>query len=107
MAEAVQAQQQEGGDDVNVPDVELLTFQKQRSTPKVRLSEVNVDGTEEVHVEVDDFEQLEPNSPFIGLAKAGNDEEIIQQLHRAGSLGGSDESPAMRQAAQQAVQEEE
>ena len=43
-------------DDIHaVPDVELLQFQKQRSTPKVRLSEVNVDGEEVVHAEVDDF----------------------------------------------------
>ena len=31
-------------------------FQKQRSTPKVRLSEVNMDNDEEiVHAEVEDF----------------------------------------------------
>ena len=75
-------------EDFSVPDVELLQFQKQRSTPKVRLSEVNVDGTEQVHCEVEDFENLEPDSPYMGMAKAGNDEEIIQQLARAGSLDG-------------------
>ena len=44
-------------DDIHaVPDVELLQFQKQRSTPKVRLSEVNMDNDEEiVHAEVEDF----------------------------------------------------
>ena len=34
----------------------VRNFQKQRSTPKVRLSEVNMDNDEEiVHAEVEDF----------------------------------------------------
>ena len=46
----------EPDEDHAIPDVELLMFQKQRSTPKVRLSEVNMDNDEEiVHAEVEDF----------------------------------------------------
>ena len=76
MTEQQQVAQPE--DDVATPDVELLQFQKQRSTPKVRLSEVNVDGTELVHCDIDNFEEhVEPDSPYLGMAKAGADEEII------------------------------
>ena len=93
MAELASAQQSEQAqvpaedEDFAVPDVELLKFQKERSTPAIRLSEVNVDGTEDVHAEVEDFSQVEPNSPFLGMAKAGTDEQIVLQLKRAGSLG--------------------
>ena len=57
MAEAQQASAPSTEDDeLVVPDVELLQFQKQRSTPKVSLSEVMVDGDEQVHLEVENFE---------------------------------------------------
>ena len=37
------------------PDSELIEFQKQRKTPMVQLSEMNMEGAEIVHVEVSDF----------------------------------------------------
>ena len=37
------------------PDSELLEFQKQRKTPTVKLSEMNMEGAEVVHAEVTDF----------------------------------------------------
>lgn len=37
------------------PDTELLEFQKQRKTPMVKLSEMNHEGAEIVHAEVEDF----------------------------------------------------
>ena len=46
---------EEEGADLAVPDVELLAFQKQRSTPKVSLSGVNEDGQEDNLLELDDF----------------------------------------------------
>ena len=55
-----------------VPDVELLQFHKQRSTPKVRLSEVSVDG-ENVICEVDDFAQVSGPAQM-GMAEAGHEE---------------------------------
>ena len=56
VANQVQADSSGSDHDIHaVPDVELLKFQKQRSTPKVRLSEVNVDGEEVLHMEVEDF----------------------------------------------------
>ena len=73
-------------DELAVPDVELLQFQKQRSTPKVSLSEVNVDGDEQVHLEVENFEGLDAETPHLGMAKAGNDDKIVLSLQRAGSL---------------------
>ena len=74
-------------DDIHaVPDVELLQFQKQRSTPKVSLSEVNLDGLEVVKVEVDDFGKMAASEEHMGLAKSGTEEQVIRQLHKAGSL---------------------
>ena len=80
MAELASAQQPEQAgvstedEDFAVPDVELLKFQKERSTPKISLSEVNIDGSEDVHADVEDITQVEPNSPFLGMAQAGTDE---------------------------------
>ena len=72
-----------------VPDVELLQFQKQRSTPKVRLSEVNIDGAEMVHAEIDDFGAVQGETMHIGMAAAGQEEQVIRKLHKAGSLDAS------------------
>ena len=82
------AQESTGHDDEHaVPDVELLQFQKQRSTPKVRLSEVNVDGADEiVHAEVEDFAQVSGSAAHLGMARAGSEEQVIRQLHKAGSI---------------------
>ena len=78
-------------DDIHaVPDVELLQFQKQRSTPKVRLSEVNMDTGEEIlHAEVDDFGKV-AGDKHMGLAKSGTEENVVRMLHKAGSLDASD-----------------
>ena len=46
---------EEEGADLAVPDVELLAFQKQRSTPRVSLSGINEHGHEEQIMELDDF----------------------------------------------------
>ena len=89
--ETQQPQQQSSDnheDEHSVPDVELLTFQKQRSTPKVRLSEMCVDGSETLHAEIDDFGAMS-GGQHIGLAAAGHEENVIRQLHHAGSLDAS------------------
>ena len=70
-----------------VPDVELLQFQKQRSTPKVRLSNVNEEGIEEQLLAVDSFEQLaEKGEEHYGMMQAGGETKIIKQLIKQGSL---------------------
>ena len=57
-----------------VPDVELLQFQKQRSTPKVRLSNVNEEGIEEELLQVDNFEQLaDKGEDHYGMMQAGGE----------------------------------
>ena|ERR1719382_236354 len=70
-----------------VPDVELLNFHKQRSTPKVSLSEVSHEG-ENVICEVDDFAQVS-GPALMGMAEAGHEEQVIRQLHKAGSIDAS------------------
>ena len=75
-----------------VPDVELLTFQKQRSTPKVRLSEV-IDGEEVEHLQIDDFAKHQEDAAqtgdgkkHYGMMKSGGEDKIIAELKRAGTL---------------------
>ena len=94
-----QAQQSSESDqDIHaVPDVELLSFQKQRSTPKVMLSEVNQDG-EQIHAEIDDFGTMaDDHNQHIGLSAAGHEENVIRQLHKAGSLDASSILPDVAQ----------
>ena len=92
-------------DDLQVPDVELLQFQKQRSTPKVSLSEVNVDGDEQVHLEVENFEGLDGETPHLGMAKAGSDDHIVDTLKRAGSLDISEANQLASSAAEEESKE--
>ena len=71
-----------------VPDAELLTFQKQRSTPKVRLSEV-VDGEEIEHLAIDDFAKHDcenTEKPHYGMMKSGGEEKVVKELIKAGTL---------------------
>ena len=69
-----------------VDDVELLAFQKQRSMPKVRLSNVGQDGEEHL-LEVDDFANIEnKGEEHYGMMKSGGEEKIVKQLIKAGSL---------------------
>ena len=73
-----------------MPDVELLQFQKQRSTPKVRLSNVNEEGIETELLQVDNFEQLaEKGEDHYGMMQAGGEQKIIKQLIKQGSLDAS------------------
>ena len=72
-----------------VPDVELLQMQKQRSMPRVSLSEVSHEG-EVVHAVVDDFAQVSGGAETMGMAAAGTEEQVIRQLQRAGSLNNAD-----------------
>ena len=73
-----------------VPDVELLTFQKQRSTPAVQLSEVGADEEEIIHCEVENFAQGGAISAAqMGMAPAGTDEHVIRTLHKQGSIDAS------------------
>ena len=67
------------------PDFELLQFQKQRSGPRVSLSEVQENG-EVVHAEIEDFAQVGGDVNLIGMATAGTEENVIRALHKAGSL---------------------
>ena len=54
----------------------------------MRLSEVNLDGGDEiVHCEVDNFENAaDSGAAHLGMAKAGTEEDVIRKLHHAGSL---------------------
>ena len=70
-----------------VPDVELLQFQKQRSTPAVRLSSVCEEGIETELLQVDNFEQIaEKGEDHYGMMQAGGEEKVIKQLIKQGSL---------------------
>ena len=77
------AESSESDHDIHaVPDVELLQFQKQRSTPKVKLSEMCLDGEEVVHVEVENFGAMSnSHAAHMGMAVAGTEEQVIRQLH--------------------------
>ena len=91
-----------------MPDVELLQFQKQRSTPKVSLSSVNVDGIgEDIICEVDDFGTVNENANQIGMAPAGLEEQVVRELQRAGSLGGREAQVDANDALQEDVDEEQ
>ena len=70
------------------PDNELLQFHKQRSTPMVQLSEVGHEG-ENLICEVDDFSKANGGPAQMGMAKAGHEEKVIRQLHKAGSIDAS------------------
>ena len=62
-----------------VDDVELLAFQKQRSMPKVRLSNVGQDGHEEELLQIDDFTNLEnKGEEHYGMMKSGGEEKIVK-----------------------------
>ena len=92
---------EEHDDEHALPDAALLQFQKQRSTPKVRISEMCVDTHEEVvHAEVDDFAQFEGSPLIVGMAKAGTEERVIRQLHKAGSIDASALLPDVQAAMQ-------
>ena len=68
------------------PDFELLAFQKQRSTPRFSLSQIKEGEDEKVLVEVDDFAQVEDNTEHMGMLSEGQEQKIVDQLRRAGSL---------------------
>ena len=91
---------EEEGADLAVPDVGLLAFQKQRSTPKVSLSEINAEGQENHLVEIDDFADCADKSDaHYGMMQAGGEEKIVKELIRAGSLDTSglpDQSPELK-----------
>ena len=69
-----------GGEDISdeeVPDVELLEFQKKRSTPLFRLSSVAIDQEEEeLLCEVQDFSKIEDKVAQVGLLPAGVEDQI-------------------------------
>ena len=71
------------------------------------LSEVQVDGDEQVHLEVDNFEGFDSATPHLGMASAGSEEIVLQKLTRAGSLSIDDPSVAKVPAGTLAAQEEE
>ena len=61
-----------------VPDVELLAFQKQRSTPKVSLSEIRDDGHEDKLLELDNFADCaDKGENYYGMQQAGGEDKII------------------------------
>lgn len=64
-------------------DAELLAMQKQRSIPRVSLSNVGLDG-EQLVMEVDDFGKIDADN--LGMAAAGQEEKILQHLERQGSF---------------------
>lgn len=68
------------------PDFELLAFQKQRSTPRFSLSQIKEGEDEKVLVEVDDFGQVEDTTEHMGMLSEGQEQKIVDQLRRAGSL---------------------
>ena len=70
-----------------VPDAGLLQFQKQRSTPKVVLSEVTHEGDENHLLQIDDFADCQDKGEGqYGMMQAGGEEKVIKELIRAGSL---------------------
>lgn len=51
---------------------------------------MNIEGDENVLLEVDNLEDIGADTPHLGLASSGTDEKIIATLQRAGSLDVSD-----------------
>ena len=47
-------------------------------------------GEEILHAEVDDFGNATTDDKHMGLAKSGTEENVIRQLHKAGSLDASE-----------------
>ena len=56
---------------------------------------MQLDGQEVVHVEVDNFDSMAGNAAIdhMGMAVAGTEEQVIRQLHKAGSLDASELIP--------------
>ena len=49
-----------------------------------------MDNDEEiVHAEVEDFGQVSTTAAHLGMARAGSEEVVIRQLHKAGSIDAS------------------
>ena len=71
------------------------------------LSEVCVDGDEQVHMEIENFGCLDAEHHHIGMSKAGTDEEVVLKLTRAGSLDITDTKKGASAVAAAVVQEEE
>ena len=75
---------------------------KQRSTPKVRLSEI-VDGDDVEHLAIDDFAKHDEDGEkkHYGMMQAGGEEKIIKELKKAGTLDSDgfpigDASPSLK-----------
>ena len=63
---------------------------------------MNMDNDEEiVHAEVEDFGQVSTTAVHLGMARAGSEEVVIRQLHKAGSIDASALLPELEAIAQQ------
>lgn len=71
--------QKHGSESIEEDDHELLAFQKQRSTPKVSLSNFG-EEEEQVVVEVDDFGQVTDHPQLIGMLSAGTEERMMEEV---------------------------
>ena len=61
-----------------------------------------MDNDEEiVHAEVEDFGQVSTTAAHLGMARAGSEEVVIRQLHKAGSIDASALLPELEAIAQQ------
>ena len=65
----------------------------------VQLTEMNQEGGEVVHAEVTDFGAQGTDHAHMGLAMAGAEEQVIKQLHKAGSIDATGVLPEESDAA--------
>jgi len=73
-------------EEVTSPDHTLLEFQKQRSMPKVSLSDVT-DHVEKHLIEIDHFGELaDADHEHYGMLPAGTEEVIVETLKKQGSI---------------------
>jgi hypothetical protein len=73
-------------EEVTSPDHTLLEFQKQRSMPKVSLSDVT-EVVEKKLIEIDHFGELaDADHKHYGMLPAGTEEVIVETLKKQGSI---------------------
>ena len=69
------------------PEPELLEYQRQKSTPKLVLTNIREDDTEEKLLEVDRIEELQDQENLeFGMMPAGSEQLIVASLIREGSI---------------------
>ena len=84
--EDLTAEMQRDDEEVQTPDPVLLKYQRQKTCPKISLTDVSA-FADKVILEINDISELENQDQIIyGMLPAGSEETIVEQLKKQGSL---------------------